>query len=33
MIFKEDSILFPMSLDTLTEDEWISDKFPCKVNN
>lgn len=24
MIFKEDSILFPMSLDTLTEDEWIS---------
>lgn len=23
MIFKEDSILFPMSLDTLTEDEWI----------
>lgn len=24
MIFKEDSILFPMSLDTLTEDEWVS---------
>lgn len=24
MIFKEDSILFPMSLETLTEDEWIS---------
>ncbi|WP_406243572.1 DUF438 domain-containing protein [Tissierella carlieri] len=24
MIFKEDSILFPMCLDTLTEDEWIS---------
>ncbi|MDR7855420.1 DUF438 domain-containing protein [Tissierella sp.] len=24
MIYKEDSILFPMSLDTLTEDEWIS---------
>lgn len=24
MIFKEDSILFPMSLDTLAEDEWIS---------
>ena len=24
MIFKEESILFPMSLDTLTEDEWIS---------
>lgn len=23
MIFKEDSILFPMSLETLTEDEWI----------
>ncbi len=23
MIFKEDSILFPMTLDTLTEDEWI----------
>lgn len=23
MIFKEESILFPMSLDTLTEDEWI----------
>ncbi|WP_422485539.1 DUF438 domain-containing protein [Gudongella sp. DL1XJH-153] len=23
MIFKEDSILFPMALDTLTEDEWI----------
>jgi len=23
MIFKEDSILFPMSLDTLTEDEWF----------
>ncbi|MFA5576226.1 MAG: DUF438 domain-containing protein [Tissierellaceae bacterium] len=23
MIFKEDSILFPMCLDTLTEDEWI----------
>lgn len=24
MIFKEDSILFPMSLETLTEDEWIT---------
>lgn len=24
MIFKEDSILFPMALETLTEDEWIS---------
>jgi uncharacterized protein len=24
MIFKEDSILFPMSLETLTEDEWMS---------
>lgn len=24
MIFKEDSILFPMCLDTLTEDEWIA---------
>ncbi len=24
MIFKEDSILSPMSLETLTEDEWIS---------
>lgn len=24
MIFKEESILFPMALDTLTEDEWIS---------
>lgn len=24
MIFKEDSILFPMGLDTLTEDEWVS---------
>ncbi len=24
MIFKEDSILFPMALQTLTEDEWIS---------
>lgn len=24
MIYKEDSILFPMALDTLTEDEWIS---------
>lgn len=24
MIFKEKSILFPMSLETLTEDEWIS---------
>ena len=24
MIFKENGILFPMSLDTLTEDEWIS---------
>ena len=24
MIFKENSILFPMSLDTLTEDEWVS---------
>ena len=24
MIFKEDSILFPMALDTLTEDEWIN---------
>ncbi|WP_409228510.1 DUF438 domain-containing protein [Gudongella sp. SC589] len=23
MIFKEESILFPMTLDTLTEDEWI----------
>ena len=23
MIFKEESILFPMALDTLTEDEWI----------
>ncbi|MDD3840638.1 MAG: DUF438 domain-containing protein [Clostridia bacterium] len=23
MIFKEDSILFPMAIDTLTEDEWI----------
>ena len=23
MIFKEESILFPMSIDTLTEDEWI----------
>lgn len=23
MIFKEESILFPMSLDTITEDEWI----------
>ena len=24
MIFKEESILFPMALETLTEDEWIS---------
>lgn len=24
MIFKEENILFPMSLETLTEDEWIS---------
>lgn len=24
MIFKEENILFPMALDTLTEDEWIS---------
>jgi DUF438 domain-containing protein len=24
MIFKEESILFPMSLDTLTEDEWVT---------
>lgn len=24
MIFKEDSILFPMSLETLTEEEWIA---------
>lgn len=24
MIYKEDSILFPMALETLTEDEWIS---------
>lgn len=24
MIFKEENILFPMSLDTLTEDEWLS---------
>lgn len=24
MIFKEESILFPMSLDTLTEDEWVN---------
>ena len=24
MIFKEDSILFPMCLDTLTDDEWIA---------
>ncbi len=24
MIFKEEKILFPMALDTLTEDEWIS---------
>ncbi|MCF6466002.1 DUF438 domain-containing protein, partial [Clostridium sp. Cult2] len=24
MIFKEDSILFPMALETLTEDEWIT---------
>lgn len=24
MIFKEESILFPMALDTLTEDEWFS---------
>ncbi|OGO79229.1 MAG: PAS domain S-box protein [Clostridiales bacterium GWB2_37_7] len=24
MIFKEENILFPMSLDTLTEDEWFS---------
>ena len=24
MIFKEDSILFPMSLDTLTDDEWMA---------
>lgn len=24
MIFKEDNILFPMSLETLTEDEWIT---------
>ena len=23
MIFKEDSILFPMTMDNLTEDDWI----------